>query len=548
MDETQNNLSHHAPSPVHPVARRIVQWLTGSRPVTWNRSGAWYLRLLGLIYLAAFISLWVQVDGLIGSQGILPVQRYLAEARAQLGDGWWWQAPTLCWINASDGFLAFQCAAGVVLAIFATLGIAQLPAFALLWLLYLSLTVASQTFLGYQWDGLLLEAGLLAIFLAPIQWFAWKPRWAQPPIVVMWLQRWLIFRLMLLSGFVKLASGDPNWRNLTALTYHYWTQPIPTWTSYYASHWPLGFQKFSAVGMFVVELGMPLLMFGPRRLRTLAAIGVIAFQLLILATGNYGFFNLLAIALCVPLLDDSTLPRLWPRDTTAVSWMAQRVRVRTWPLKWPRRRSGAVEQLENRCKNARLWVTGVLAAVIVMATGTEFARRCGLSAWVPRPVEFVAECLSPLRSTNSYGLFAVMTTERPELIFEGSNDRVAWAEYRFKWKAGDLNKRPTFCAPHLPRLDWQLWFAGLDPQGNTPVIEGLVRGILRGSKPVMALMDGDPFAGHPPRYVRVKLYQYRFTSAPDGSRTGDWWERTDTGQQTEAYTIGSVPASDSSGD
>jgi hypothetical protein len=526
MDETENNLSQRTPSSLHPVAQRVLRLLTGSAPVTWNRSAGWYLRLLGLIYLVAFVSLWVQVQGLIGSQGILPVDRYLPAIRIQIGDGWWWQAPTLCWTNASDGFLTFQCAAGVILAILATLGIAQLPAFALLWLLYLSLTTASQTFLGYQWDGLLLEAGLLAIFLAPIQWLAWKPRWAQPPIVVMWLQRWLIFRLMFLSGLVKLLSGDPNWRNLTALTYHYWTQPLPTWTSYYASHWPLGFQKFSAVWMFVIELGMPLLMFGPRRLRTLAAVGVIALQLLILGTGNYGFFNLLAIALCVPLLDDSMLPRLWPRAKHGKS-----------PFPFPGTPGDKV----------RLWVTGVLAVIIVMATATEFAHTCGLGAWVPTPLEFVAESLSPLRSTNSYGLFAVMTTERPELIVEGSNDRATWTEYRFKWKAGDLKKRPAFCIGHMPRLDWQFWFAGLDPQGNSPVIEGLVRGILRGSKSVMDLLDGDPFGGHPPRYVRVKLYQYRFTSAADKARTGDWWERTDTGQQTEAYTIGSVSTPDTSG-
>lgn len=289
-----------------------MRWLSGLVPITWSRSAGWYLRLLALIYLAAFISLWVQVEGLIGSQGIAPVEPYLQAVRSHMGYIPWWQVPTLCWMNTSDGFLWLQCGAGALLSIVAALGIAQVPVFALLWLLYLSLTVASQQFLGYQWDNLLLEAGFLAIFLAPVQWLAWRPRWAEPPVIVMWLQRWLIFRLMFLSGVVKLNSGDPNWRNLTALTYHYWTQPLPTWTSYYASHWPVGFQKFSAVSMFVVELGMPLLMLGPRRLRTAAALGVIVLQLLILATGNYGFFNLLAIALCVPLLDDSMLPRLWP--------------------------------------------------------------------------------------------------------------------------------------------------------------------------------------------------------------------------------------------
>ena len=518
MTDGQSNLSYRAPPEVHPVGRAFLRLLSGSAPVTWSRSAGCYLRLLGLIYLAAFISLWVQVDGLIGSQGISPVQRYLGEVRTHLGYVPWWPAPTLCWINASDRFLAFQCGAGVVLSILATLGVAQLPVFALLWLFYLSLTVASQQFLGYQWDGLLLESGFLAIFLSPVQWLAWKPRWAQPPIVVMWLQRWLIFRLMFLSGYVKLGSGDPNWRKLTALTYHYWTQPLPTWTSYYASHWPLGFQKFSAVVMFVIELGIPLLMLGPRRFRVVAVVGVISLQLLILGTGNYGFFNLLAMALCVPLLDDSLLPRLWPahRDVNA-----------------PAANQPAFKQ-------PRFGITVAVAAVVVLMTSIQFMRTCGLLNPTPAPLQAVVEILSPLRSMNSYGLFAVMTTERRELIFEGSDDAVRWKEYSFKWKPGDVKKRPQYCVPHLPRLDWQLWFAALDPQGNMPTIEGLVRGILRGSRPVIGLMESDPFAGRPPRYVRVRVYQYRFTTADEGARTGDWWARTDTGLKTEAYTLANV--------
>lgn len=525
MADASNNLSHVAPSSLHPVVQRILRGLTGTTSVCWSRSAGWYLRLLGLIYLAAFISLWVQVDGLIGSQGIAPIQRYLSEVRAHLGYVPWWQAPTLCWINSSDRFLALQCGAGVVLSILATLGVAQLPAFALLWLLYLSLTVASQQFLSYQWDGLLLEAGFLAIFLSPLQWLAWKPRGAQPPIVVMWLQRWLIFRLMLLSGIVKLGSGDPNWRNLTALTYHYWTQPLPTWTSYYASHWSLGFQKFSAVSMFVVELGMPILMLGPRRCRMLAAIGVVSLQLLILATGNYGFFNLLAIALCVPLLDDSVLPALWPGGHDALATVQRQT-----------------------FEQPRFRITAFVGAVVVLMTSIQFARTCGLLQTMPAPLEVVSQSLSPLRSMNSYGLFAVMTTGRHELIFEGSNDAVRWKEYAFKWKPGDVKKKPAYCVPHLPRLDWQLWFAALNPQGNMPTIEGLVSGILRGSKPVMGLMEGDPFGGRPPRYVRVRVFDYRFTSADEGSRTGDWWVRTDTGLKTEAYTLANIRLGDSSGE
>jgi hypothetical protein len=474
------------------------------------RSTAWYLRFLGAIYLIAFVSLWTQIDGLIGSQGILPVKQYLADIQTQLPHSAWWQVPTLCWINSSDTFLTIQCALGTVISLLAIAGIAQPIAFAILWLLYLSLVSASQQFLGYQWDCLLLEAGLLAIFFSPLQWLAWKPTWAHPPTIILWLQRWLIFRLMFLSGLVKLASGDPAWRNLSALTYHYWTQPLPTWTSWYAAHWPLGFQKFSATFMFIVELGMPLLMFGPRKLRTIAAAGVIGLQLLILATGNYGFFNLLAIALCIPLLDDNLLPAPRPRPATETPT----------PRNWSP------------------WVLKPLAAIILVATSLQFIRQCGYRQSWPAPLEVFEETLAPLRSLNSYGLFAVMTTDRPVLIVEGSDEGGPWKEYGFKYQSGDVSRPPQFCSPHMPRLDWQMWFAALDPQSNSNVLEGLLRGILHNSKPVLSLMGQDPFHGHAPKYVRLKMYKYEFTTASERAQTGNWWTRTDTGLTSGAYSLG----------
>jgi hypothetical protein len=525
MTEGQHDLSYGQVTARPWRSGRFVRLLSGSAPVTWRRSAGWYLRCLGLIYLIAFISLWTQIDGLIGSDGLEPVGRFLSSVRAYSDGTPWWQLPTLCWLNSSDWFLQAQCAAGVVLSILAIAGVAQLPAFACLWILYLSLSVASQQFLGYQWDALLQEAGLLAIFLAPLRWFAWKPAWEDPPIVVMWLQRWLIFRLMLLSGVVKLASGDPNWRNLTALTFHYWSQPLPTWTSWYAAHWPLWFQKFSCVSMFVVELGMPLLMLGPRRLRLIAAINVVALQLLIFGTGNYGFFNLLAITLCIPLLDDALLPKLWPARWTI---SAAAPVVASPPIPYLR--------------EVRLYASIALASLVVLVTVPQSLQRCHLRITPPRLIGSVSEGVAPLRSLNAYGLFEVMTTDRQELIFEGSNDGTHWKEYQFKWKPGDLSGRPAFCTPHMPRLDWQLWFAALYPEGHWDFIERLMQSILRGSKPVMNLIDADPFNGHPPRYVRLRIYQYRFTTSEEHARSGDWWTRTDTGKGSAPYSLGNSAA------
>src|SRR5208282_1595608 len=214
--------------------------------------------------------------------------------------------------NSSDSFLNVQCAAGTVLAVLLTLGIAPAPCLALLWLLYLSLVTVGRDFLGFQWDNLLLEAGFLAIFFAPLQLWP-RPSWeAQPSRLVLWLLRLLLFKLMFSSGCVKLLSGDPNWRNLTALTFHYQTQPLPTWIGWYASQLPLWFQKVSCFTMFCIELGAPFLIFSPRRLRFCGGAAIAFLQILILLTGNYTFFNLLTLALCLLLLDDYVLMNLKP--------------------------------------------------------------------------------------------------------------------------------------------------------------------------------------------------------------------------------------------
>src|SRR5579859_2125467 len=293
-----------------------------------------FLRILGVIYFCAFVSLWTQVDGLIGSHGITPATHFMELVR-----NWalehndvnaHWQMPTLCWFSASDGFLHFLCWGGIALSLLVIFGVATAPSLALLWFFYLSLSVVCDVFLGYQWDALLLETGLLAIFFAPLQLVPGLKREAPPSRTMLWLLRWLLFRLMFASGVVKLATHDPTWRGLTALTFHYETQPLPTWIGWYAHQCPVWFQKFSCGVMFAIELGAPFLIFAPRRPRFVAAGAITSFMLLIAATGNYCFFNLLTIALCILLLDDAALRRFIPARWREARPNVDRLRWSSW--------------------------------------------------------------------------------------------------------------------------------------------------------------------------------------------------------------------------
>lgn len=265
-----------------------------------------FLRALALVYLCAFLSLVVQVEGLIGSRGIVPAEELLRVLRQRTGVERYWLLPTLFWIDASDRALLLLCGGGAVLSLALLAGLAPVPTLTLLWALYLSLVGVGQVFLGYQWDALLLETGLLAVFFAP---WGLRPRVAgEPPWVVLWLLRWLLFRLMFSSALAKLTSGDPTWRSLSALDYHYWTQPLPTWIGWHMHQLPSWFQKASVAAMFGVELLVPLLVFAGRWARVAALVPLVGLQLLIAATGNYAFFNLLTAALCLTLLHDQALP------------------------------------------------------------------------------------------------------------------------------------------------------------------------------------------------------------------------------------------------
>jgi predicted DCC family thiol-disulfide oxidoreductase YuxK len=277
-----------------PSSYRIAHWLLA--------------RGLGVVYLIAFISLWTQIDGLVGSRGIVPIGEFLKAVHEQIGSEGYRVLPTLAWIGSSDRALHLMCGVGVVAAGALTLGLLPLVSAVLCYVLYLSLFHAGNVFLGFQWDLLLLETGFLGILLVGSSLWSRPSRAAAPPRVVQFLLLFLLFKLMFCSGVVKLTSGDPTWHGLTALTYHYETQPLPPWTAWYAHHAPVWFHKASCVYMFTVELVLPFLIWGPRRLKQLACLGLVSLQVTIAVTGNYCFFNLLAILLCLPLLDDFAWP------------------------------------------------------------------------------------------------------------------------------------------------------------------------------------------------------------------------------------------------
>jgi hypothetical protein len=457
-----------------------------------------FLRLLGIVYLTAFVSLWVQVEGLIGTQGVLPVVSLLDAAERQLGDDRFWVLPTLCWLSPTDPFLHLLCAAGVLLSLLVVLGVAAPYCLLGLWGSYLSLVNAGQDFLAFQWDSLLLEAGLLAVFFAPHRFKPGLRREPAPSRILLFLLRWLLFRLMFLSGVVKLASGDPTWRDLSALQYHYETQPLPTAVGWLAHQLPGWVQRGSTLGMFLVELGLPFLIFGPRRLRRIAFAGLVGLQTLIALTGNYAFFNLLTVALSVLLLDDSDWPARWR------SKIPQPAKRRWWPLSF----------------------SLPFAALVLLLSGMTLA---GHRAPWPAPLRTLYQWVAPFDSINGYGLFSIMTTSRPEIVIEGSRDGEAWQAYEFHWKPGDLSRRPGWVAPHQPRLDWQMWFAALGSYRDNPWFLSLLGRLLEGSPPVLALLAHDPFPGEPPRYIRAVLYDYYFTDLATLREKGTWWRREPKG-------------------
>lgn len=471
--------------------------MTGSE----SAISAWLLsKGIAICSFIAFVSAAMQVRGLIGANGLLPATNFLEFIGSRLGAGAFWRFPTAFWWTSTDSALVWLCVGGAIAAALAFVGFATPLMFALCLAGYVSLVTVGQDFYSFQWDILLIEVLFLAIFLGP-----WPPKfspWAapEPHLIVKWLFFILLFKLMFLSGVVKIASGDEAWTNLTAMNFHYETQPLPNPLSWSFHQLPAFVQKFSTAMMFGIELLLPFLIFSPwMPLRVAAAGGFVLLQLLIIASGNYTFFNGLTVFLSLFLIPDS----LWSR----VPWLSTMAE----PLAAP---------------GTPMTVIAALVALPLMAANL---------FWLARPFdrlmptqEFlqpIVQKLLPFRLNNGYGLFAVMTKTRPEIDIQGSDDGVEWKSYVFKYKPGPLDRRPSQVAPLQPRLDWQMWFAALGDFEDNVWLRNLLVRLLQGEPAVVGLLQENPFPERPPKYVRAQIADYRFTTRAERRENGNFWKK-----------------------
>jgi lipase maturation factor len=459
-----------------------------------------FLRLLGLIYLVAFLVSAQQARPLIGAHGLLPACDYLERVRRSTdsnGDAFV-ALPTVFWFACSDATLAAGAQLGIVLAAAVTLGVANVPLLAALWFLYLSFVHVGQLFYGYGWEILLLETGFLAIFLCPVLDPRPFPARVPPPTPIVWLLRWVLFRVMLGAGLIKLR-GDPCWRDLTCMLYHYETQPLPNPLSWYFHHLPPLFHRFEVLFNHFVELVVPWSLFAPRRIRQVGGCFLVAFQILLILSGNLSWLNWLTLALCVSCFDDQALGALVPR------------RLRQWV---------AVLGSEQPSRG-RL---GVVYALVVLVA---FLSLGPVQNLIGRR-QMMNASFDPLHLVNTYGAFGSVGKQRPEIILEGTSDATItdatqWRAYEFKCKPGDPMRHPCVVAPYHYRLDWQMWFAAMQDARSNPWLLHLIAKLLENDPGALSLVANNPFPDRPPRYIRAQLYDYRFTDSGVGASA--WWQR-----------------------
>jgi len=452
-------------------------------------ASALFLRALALIYLAAFFSAALEITGLVGEQGILPAGQYLDQARQHFGAWAWLRLPTVFWLDHSDTALLVVAWAGCALSLLLLFGWRPLLCTVLLFLFYLSLFRVGQIFFNFQWDYLLLEAGLLAIFLTQ-----------GPNRLLIFLFHWLLFRLRFMSGISKLLSEDPSWANLTTLQYYFETQPLPHIGAWYAHHLPEPLLRLGTGATLFIELLVPFFIFLPRPFRLFAAAATILVQLLIIATSNHNFINLLTIALCLFLLDDK-----------ALRWVPDRLgRLMDHA---GRQGIGALVQ--------RLALIP-LALVIVVAS-LSLSAQVFANVTPPAALSTLSKVARGWGQGNVYHVFPNMQTQRQELLIQGSDNGVDWTDYRFRYKPDTPADTPRFIVPLHPRLDWMMWFVPTQNPAMRAWFEAFLWRLREGSPTVTGLLAHDPFAGRAPRYVRVLAYRFRFTTPQEQQAQGRYW-------------------------
>jgi lipase maturation factor 1 len=480
-----------------------------------------FLRALGAIYCSAFFSLIFQIRGLIGPQGILPANTYLEAISHALGHAQRiWYAPTLLWWSSSNAMLNAICWAGLIASILVILNLWPRATLAICFVCFISFVTAAQDFSGYQSDGMLLEAGFIALFFAPPGLRPRLGRTHPASRASLFLLQWEWFRIYFESGAVKLLSGDPQWRNFTAMDEYYQNGPLPTWIGWYVQHLPHWFHAGTVYATLAMELGIVWMLFLPRRWRIVCFCIVTPWEIGVILTANYTFLNYLVLALGILLLDDRFVSRITPsrwraRLKSAISKPAQVV----------------TDTTHTHSPLNRFWHPIKFSAVSIMLTWIFYVTSAEM-IWIftqaPLPTSPVA-ALEPLRIANRYGLFAVMTRGRYEIEFQGSNDGQNWTPYPYRYKPQALSQPPGIYAPYQPRFDWNLWFASLGGWRDYPIVPNTEIRLLQNdnnkNKDVLQLFAANPFPHEPPRQIRAILWQYWFTTMEEKRKTGNWWRR-----------------------
>jgi hypothetical protein len=528
----------------------IIRWLFDSQRGASDRLiPRWlFLRALGLIYFSAFFSLIFQIRGLIGPAGILPATEYLQAVTSSVGHGRFWYAPTLLWFSSSSQVLMGLCWVGLVASLLVVLNVWPRGMLLICFVCFISFVSAASEFSGYQSDGMLLEAGFIALFFAPPGFRPGLGR-AHPPMRAAWfLLLWEWFRIYFESGVAKIASGDPEWRQFTAMDEYYQNGPLPTWIGWYVQHFPHRFHVATAFGTLALELVVVWMLFLPRRWRIALFFIVTPWQIGIILTANYTFLNYLVLVLGFLLLDDRFLVRCMPRrwkervhvepsqmpnaEAEKPAFDAQSILRPAAPptIDAGRAESGDArpwpEFLRSQFASFKLSLTAVMFTWIFYASTVQMI-------WMiwpgfPLPATPVA-ALAPFRVADRYGLFAVMTRGRYEIEFQGSADGQNWTAYPFRFKPQDPSKAPGIYAPYQPRFDWNLWFASLGGWRANPIVPRTEELLLSGDKDVLALFAANPFPGEAPRQVRAVLWQYWFTTLAEKRPQGLWWRRQSLG-------------------
>ena len=502
----------------------LVHRLFGSDPVQAPRrlAARWlFLRALGLIFVSAFYSLLRQATGLIGPDGLLPAQEYLEGIRRFAGAWRFWHAPTVFWLKSDSSSLLLVAWIGLIGSVLLVLNFWPRGMILVCLAAYLSFISALQAFSSYQSDGMLLSAGFVSLFFAPP---GFRPGWGDrhpPSRASLFLLLLVWFTIYFESGIAKIASGDPEWRNLTAMDDYYQNGPLPTWIGWYAQHLPHWFHAGTAAFTLALELALVWMAVLPRRFRIALFWLIMPLQIGIIITSNYAFLNYLVLALGILLLDDQYLSPFLPRrrrdGATNIADLSKTISPRTNEATQDRR-AVAREIFSSSSLWAaaffQTWVFYVIAAQLVWM----------MLPQAPLPTSPVS-ALEPFRIANRYGLFAVMTRGRYEIEFQGSNNGTTWTPYPFRYKPQDPREAPGIYAPYQPRFDWNLWFASLDDWQQNRFVIFAEEKLLTGSPSVLGLFAGNPFASAPPARIRAVVWQYWFSDRPEKRQEGIWWRR-----------------------